>query len=145
MAPALAVDQVRDIVDAYTSALDCGEMDAWLGLFAADGYYAVVRYVEFIQDNNVLLIGEDMKRLRARIESGRERDRRRMVHMVSGIRVEAAPLQATASFAMWYDGIPGYAGHYRLQLAREGDGLRIRQCTVVLDNDVIHTPIYMPI
>ena len=80
----------RDFVDTFVSTLDRAEFDQWLELFAADGYYAVVRQLELIQDNNVVLIGEDMKRLRARIASGRDRDNRRTVHSVSGVRVAAA-------------------------------------------------------
>ena len=137
----------RDLFDTFVARLDRGEFDAWLELFAADGYYALLRHLELIQDNNVVLIGEDMKRLRARIASGKDRDRRRTVHMVSGVRVAADGAEASAAFALWYDGIPTYAGRYLLELdgAATGNAGRIRRCTVVLDNDIITAPIYMPI
>ena len=141
--PSLAA--ARDLVDTFVATLDRDEFDAWLGLFADDGYYAVLRQLELIQDNNVVLIGEDMKRLRARIESGRERDKRRTVHMVSGVRVAAGGNEVSAAFALWYDGIPTYSGRYLFELSGASGAWRIRKCTVVLDNDIIRAPIYMPI
>jgi 3-phenylpropionate/cinnamic acid dioxygenase small subunit len=138
------VRAVRELLDQYGSCLDRGEFEQWLAMFTADGYYAVLREEELKQDNNVVLIGEDMKRLVARIQSGAERDKRRMVHMWSGVRVDGAA-KASASFAMWYDGIPAYAGRVLLELASDESGLRIRHCTIVLHNDLVHVPIYMPI
>ncbi len=139
------IAQVRELIDAYIVTLDRREYDAWLALFTPDGYYAVLREVELRQDNNVVLIGEDMKRLRGRVSSGTERDPRRTVHMVSGIRVAESAEQASASFALWYDGVSTYAGRYLFKLSSAGGSLRIRHATVVLDNDMIHQPIYLPI
>jgi len=133
------------LIEQYVATLDRREFDVWLGLFTADGYYAVIREVELRQDNNVVLIGEDMKRLGGRISSGRERDLRRTVHMISGVRVAQGGEEASAAFALWYDGISTYAGRYLFKLERGGAGPRIRHVTVVLDNDMIHQPIYMPI
>ena len=139
-------EAARDFIDHFVSHLDRGEFDAWLELFAPDGYYALLRHVELVQDNNVVLIGEDMKRLRARIASGKDRDKRRTVHMISGVRAGAGGKSMSAAFALWYDGIPTYAGRYLFDLAGAGDGpMRIKRCTVVLDNDLISAPIYMPI
>jgi 3-phenylpropionate/cinnamic acid dioxygenase small subunit len=141
------VAAARDFVDTFVSTLDRGEFDEWLALFGDDGYYACLRQLEYIQDNNVVLIGEDMKRLRARIESGRDRDKRRTVHMVSGVRVAANGNDVSAAFALWYDGIPTYAGRYLFELSDAGAGgtRHIKRCTVILDNELIRAPIYMPI
>jgi 3-phenylpropionate/cinnamic acid dioxygenase small subunit len=141
----VSLTAARDFVDTFVSTLDRAEFDQWLELFAADGYYAVLRQLELVQDNNVVLIGEDMKRLRARIASGRDRDKRRTVHSVSGVRVAAAGDEISAAFTLWYDGIPTYAGRYLFAVTGTGDAVRIRKCTVVLDNDIIRAPIYMPI
>jgi 3-phenylpropionate/cinnamic acid dioxygenase small subunit len=105
----------------------------------------VLRQLELIEDNNVVLIGEDMKRLRARIASGKDRDKRRTVHSVSGVRVSATGDEISAAFGLWYDGIPTYAGRYLFEMSGAGDARRIGKCTVVLDNEVIRAPIYMPI
>lgn len=136
---------VRALIDAYTGALDMRELDSWLALFSEDGYYACLRWVEDQQGNNVVLIGEDMKRLRARVQAGASQDRRRMVHATSAVRVSPQGDAASAVFALWYDGLATYAGRYRLELKREGPRLLIRRCTVILDNEIITTPIYMPI
>lgn len=136
---------VRQLIEQYVSTLDRREFDEWLGLFTADGYYALIREVELRQDNNVVLIGEDMKRLRGRVSSGLERDLRRTVHMISGVRIAQGGDEASAAFALWYDGVATYAGRYLFKLEQTGAGPLIRHVTVVLDNDMIHQPIYMPI
>lgn len=139
------VAAVRALLDEFILTLDRREFDAWLALFTADGYYAVLREVELRKGNNVVLIGEDMKRLRGRVSSGVDRDLRRTVHMVSGLRVADDGGEASASFALWYDGISTYAGRYQFVLAGEGPALRLKHVTVVLDNEMIHQPIYLPI
>jgi 3-phenylpropionate/cinnamic acid dioxygenase small subunit len=139
--------EVAELVDDYVCLLDRRDGDAWLALFSADGYYVTVREVELEQGNNVLIIGEDMKRLRGRIASGLERDMRRAVHTVSGVRANAGadPTHATASFTVWLDGAPTYAGVYLIDLVRVDGHLRIRQCQAVLQGDIVHSPIFLPI
>lgn len=138
-------EEVTALLDEYVCLLDRRDLDAWLGLFTDDGYYAAVREPELEQGNNVLLIGEDMKRLRARIASGIDRDRRRMVHTLSGVRCNAEVTQASASFTVWYDGAPTYAGMYLLDLRRLEGALRIQRCRAVLHSEIVHTPIFLPI
>lgn len=137
--------EVAALVDDYVCTLDRRLGAAWLDLFTADGYYLVAREAELEAGNNVLIIGEDMKRLRARISSGRERDRRRTVHAVSGVRTNADASHATASFAVWIDGVPAYSGAYLMDLVRGERGLLIRRCQVVLFGEIVHTPIFLPI
>ena len=138
-----STNEVRELIDAFAASLDGRRLDEWLSLFTEDGYYACARRVEFEQGNNVVLIGEDMKRLRARCKSGLIQDKRRMVHMINGVRADGAT--ATAVFALWYDGVATYAGHYQFDLAHSGLKLMIRRCTAILDNEVITAPIYLPI
>ena len=137
--------EVSDLVDEYVCRLDRRAGLAWLDLFTAEGYYLLAREAELERGNNVLIIGEDMKRLRARIVSGIDRDPRRTVHSVSGVRTNADGSHATASFAVWVNGAPAYSGVYLMQLARENAGLRIRRCDVVLFGDIVHTPVFLPI
>ncbi len=137
--------QVAELMDEYASALDMRRGDDWLTLFASTGYYAVLRRIEYVEGNNVLLVGEDMKRLRARMSSALERDRRSTVHMLGGIRGNEADMRCTAAFALWFDGLPVYAGRYEIQLCREEGQLRIAKCSVVLDNKVVEAPVYFPI
>lgn len=136
---------VSALVDEYVCRLDRRAGLAWLDLYTEDGYYLVAREAELEAGNNVLIIGENMKRLRARVVSGLERDRRRSVHAVSGVRANADASHATASFTVWLDGVPSYSGVYLLDLARGEPGLRIRRCEVVLFGEVVHTPIFLPI
>lgn len=59
---------IRALLEDYIGRLDRRDFAGWLELFAPDGYYAVLRNIEYEAGNNVLLVGEDMRRLRARIE-----------------------------------------------------------------------------
>jgi len=137
--------EVTALLDEYACLLDRRRGTAWLELFTPDGYYLVAREAEIEQGNNVLIIGEDLKRLRARIVSGAERDRRRSVHTVGGVRCNHDATHATASFTVWLDGRPSYCGVYRMALARHDGKLRIRDCEVVLFGDIVHTPIFLPV
>lgn len=137
--------RVRTLVDAYIVALDRRRFDDWLGLFAEDGYYAALRRVEHEKGSNVLLVGEDVKRLGARIDSGRERDLRRTVHTVAWVSVDESALRGTAAFALWMDGAPTYAGTYEFDFVDTDAKLRISKCTAVIDNKTVTDPIYMPI
>ena len=62
--------RVEALVRDFICRLDRREYDAWMNNFAADGYYAVLRSIELLDGDNVLLVGEDMKRLSAQIQSG---------------------------------------------------------------------------
>lgn len=137
--------QVEELVDDFVCLLDRRDGDAWLNLFTEDGYYVVVREKELLQGNNVLIIGEDMKRLRARVISGLERDSRRMVHAISGVRTNADVSHATASFMVWCDGVPTYSGVYLIDLARSDGALRIRECRAVLYGEIVHTAVFLPV
>ncbi len=135
----------KALVDDYTTLLDARQGQEWLSLFASDGYYAVLRRMEHEEGNNVLIVGEDMKRLRGRISSALERDLRNSVHMHSGVRANRDNMTCTATFALWSDGLPVYAGRYEFQLTYEEDRLLIKKCTVILDNKIVESPIYFPI
>ena len=133
------------LFDEFVCSLDERRGDDWLSLFSDQGYYAVLRRVEYEDGNNVLIVGEDMKRLRARMSSALERDLRRTVHVLSGIRSSEASMTCAAAFAVWFDGLPMYAGRYVINVVDQDGVLRIAKCSVVLDNKVIESPIYFPI
>ena len=137
-------DEVRELVLRYIAALDNRDFDAWLALYGENGYYAVLRRVELDAGNNLLLVGEDMKRLRGRVEAGVVRDLRRTVHTVGWVRMQGADL-ANAAFTLWIDGTPAYAGEYRFVLEMTPNGLRIARCTAIIDNEMIRQPIFLPI
>ncbi|WP_342132591.1 hypothetical protein [Hydrogenophaga sp. OTU3427] len=136
---------VTALLEEYVSCLDRRAGQAWLDLFAPHGYYAVLREEEFEQANNVLLVGEDMKRLTARVVSGLERDTRRMVHTLGPVRSDSGRTRATAPFTVWMEGVPAYCGFYLIDLDSTEKGLRIGRCQVVLFSKLVQTPIFLPI
>ncbi len=139
--------EIQALVETYVALLDERRDREWLELFAEDGYYAVLRYTEFAKDNNTLILGEDIGRLRARIDMGLELDKRRRLHMLTATRVRAGEpkIAAVCNFALWLDGVATYAGQYHLDLARAPGGLRISRCQVVIDNAMITDAVYLPI
>ncbi len=139
--------EVRDLFDAYAAALDNRRFDDWLALFHEDAYYGVIRHEDFVKGNNLVALGEDTTKLRARLEAGQEVDRDLRLHFLSAVEVVAvsATLDARANFFMLRNGIPSLAGRYRMELVRLDGGLKIKRCMVVLDRDVINEPIYLPI
>ena len=139
-----AAGPLRELVEDYISTLDNREFDAWLDLYGEDGYYAVLRRVEQDAQNNLVLVGEDMKRLRARVQSGARRDLRRTVHTIGWVR-GLSEASGNAGFALWIDGVPAYAGEYRFEVATTPAGMRLRKCTVIIDNAMIRQPIFVPI
>lgn len=137
--------RVGAFMQTYIGHLDRREFKNWIKLFADDGYYSVLRNIEMLDGDNVLLVGENLKRLSGRLESGETRDLRRMVHAIGWIVGDAAQHKATASFMLWLDGKPSTAGRYELEFSPGSDPLAIAKCTVVLDTiDIIDT-IYLPI
>ena len=139
------LSRVGALMQTYIGRLDRREFQDWIKLFAEDGYYAVLRNIELLDGDNVLLVGENLKRLSGRIESGVTRDLRRMVHGIGWIVGDADQRTATASFMLWLDGKPSTAGRYELEFSAGSDRLRIKKCTVVLDTIDIVDTIYLPI
>lgn len=136
---------VEATMQTYIRLLDQNAFEEWLGLFGEDGYYAVLRDIEYKEGDNVLLIGEDLRRLSARIDSGRTRDLRRRMHAICWTQAQVENMTAQAGFMVWLNGSPSTCGRYELEFTAEEDGLNIRNCTVVLDTiDIIDT-IYLPI
>lgn len=139
------IGRVEALLKDYIGRLDRREYDDWLTMFSPDGYYAVLRNIELLDGDNVLLVGEDMKRLSGRVVSGAERDLRRAIHCIGWVIGSAAAHTATASFTLWLDGRPSTAGRYELELEPSSSPLKIRKCTVVLDTIDILDTIYLPI
>ncbi|MAO93569.1 MULTISPECIES: hypothetical protein [unclassified Hwanghaeella] len=136
----------RLLLDRYISALDQRDFQAWLNLYHPEGFYAVLRRTEYETGNNVLLVGEDLRRLRARFESGESRDKRRMLHSIAWIVEGKEEGSILAGFTLWLDGRPSNCGCYEMRLVQDDQGqMKIRRCTVILDGDVIQDTVYLPI
>lgn len=136
---------VAALMQDYIRGLDRRAFDDWLGLFDAEGYYAVLRDIEYQDGNNVLLVGENMRRLSGRIESGKTRDTRRMMHVICWQEANAAAATAVVGFMVWLDGTPSTCGRYELDLVEIDGALKIRTCTTVIDTIDIRDTIYLPI
>ncbi len=130
----------------YISAVHVRDFQAWLKVYHPEGFYAVLRHTEYETGNNVLLVGEDLRRLRARFESGESRDKRRMLHSIAWIVEGKEEGSILAGFTLWLDGRPSNCGCYEMRLVQDDQGqMKIRRCTVILDGDVIQDTVYLPI
>lgn len=136
---------VHELMQSYIRLLDQQRFDEWLTLFDDAGYYAVLRDIEYRDDDNVLLIGEDMRRLSARIDSGKTRDKRRRTHVVCWEDPSTERLSAVVGFMVWLDGRPSSCGRYELSFTAGDGSLKIGSCTAVLDTIDIQDTIYLPI
>jgi len=139
-------DDVKALLERYVVALDNRRFADWLNLFAANGYYGVIRYEDFVKGNNMFTVGEGMAKLRARCEAGDQVDSDRKLHFLSGIEVTNTDgIKAIGNFLVLRNGLPSFAGRYHLWLERAADGLKISRCIAVLDGDQVTETIYLPI
>lgn len=135
------------LMERYVSLLDNRVFEEWLGLFADNAYYAIIRRSEFEKDNNTVLLGETLPKLRARVEHGGRADTRRTLHLLTGHGLpgpRGGP-DIQAQFAVWYDGVPTFAGHYKVEVSNSTGAPLITRLVAVLDNRVISEPIYLPL
>jgi 3-phenylpropionate/cinnamic acid dioxygenase small subunit len=142
--------EASDLFDRYVTCLDERRFDEWLDLFADDAFYSMLLHKDYVQDTNMLAIGEDKKRLAGRIEVAQGIERDLVTHMLTAVTAEEAKdgggaVRASANFAVIRKGAIHCSGRYRLELARTGAGLKIRRCVVVLNNEVINSTIYLPV
>ena len=143
-------EEAADLFDRYVTCLDERRFDEWLDLFTEDAYYSMLLHKDYVQDTNMLAIGEDKKRLAGRIEVAQGIERDLVTHMLTAVTAEetkdaGAAVRSAANFAVIRKGAIHCAGRYRLELARTAAGPRIRRCVVVLNNEVINGTIYLPV
>jgi 3-phenylpropionate/cinnamic acid dioxygenase small subunit len=141
------IAEVRRLLDDYVIALDNRRFAQWIDLFSADGYYGVIRHEDFVKGNNMVAVGENLPKLRARLEAGAQVDPDRKLHFLTGLEVsDGAGINATSNFFVLRNGLPSFAGRYHLSLVRAPDGrLKMNRCMAVLDADQITETIYLPI
>jgi 3-phenylpropionate/cinnamic acid dioxygenase small subunit len=139
--------EVTDLLDRYVTALDERRFDDWLALFTDDCYYTMILREDHLKDNNMVAIGEDKQRLAGRIEVGQgvQRDITRHLYCAVIAREAGGGLEAAANFAVFRKGAVVCTGRYEMKLVRRDGALRLSRCTAVLDNDVIHGIIYLPV
>jgi p-cumate 2,3-dioxygenase beta subunit len=128
--------------------LDAWRLDEWLTLFTPDCRYVVpsTDLPGADPDTDVVLIDDDLSRLKARVErmksrfAHREYPWSRTRHLVTNVAVVGADgdeLTVNANFAVYrFRGNASvYVGQYDYHLVRTADGLRIRYRRAVLDNE----------
>jgi 3-phenylpropionate/cinnamic acid dioxygenase small subunit len=138
---------VRDLFDDYVTYLDESRFDDWLGLFTDDCAYTMLLHRDYVKDTNMVAIADDKRRLAGRIEVGKTVERDLRTHFLTAVRVaHAGPeIRASANFAVLRKGAVACSGRYHMTLLRAGGDLKIKRCTVVLNDDVIQGTIYLPV
>jgi hypothetical protein len=110
--------EASDLLDRYVTCLDERRFDEWLDLFADDAFYSMLLHKDYVQDTNMLAIGEDKKRLAGRIEVAQGIERDLVTHMLTAVTAEeakdgAAAVRASANFAVIRKGAIHCSGRWR--------------------------------
>ena len=146
VAPTATRADVEDFLYQEAALLDAWNLDGWLTLFDPDAKYEVP--CNDLPDGDpardLLLIDDDHRRMRARVErlnnrrAHREYPHSRTNHQVFNVQVQpaGAELTVTASFTVWrFRGgrSSTYVGRYRYRLRVTDGGFRIASKRVELD------------
>ncbi|MBJ7337513.1 aromatic-ring-hydroxylating dioxygenase subunit beta [Mycolicibacterium sp.] len=139
---------IEDFLYAEAALLDAWALDEWLELFTPDAKYEVPCNDTPDGDpaRDLLLIDDDLARLRARVErlnsrrAHREYPHSRTNHQVFNVRVgtpdDGSIIAVTASFTVWrFRGGRSscYVGQYRYRIRLEDHGFRIASKRAELD------------
>ena len=139
---------IEDFLYHEAELLDDWKLDEWLELFTEDCRYIVpsTDLPAGSPDSDVVLIDDDMARLKGRIVrlksrfAHREYPWSRTRHLVTNVRVaddDGHTVHVRANFAVYRfrGNVSTYVGHYRYELVRHEDSFRIRYREAVLDNE----------
>ena len=149
--------EVEDFLIEEAWLLDNWKLDEWVALFTPEGKNLVpaLDAPSGTPSDTVYLVSDDLSKIRSRADQllGRmawvESPRSRVKRLIGNVRIEsvegAAPgssgdscIVATASFAVSRsrrDHIDTWMGHSRYRLVRTGEGLRIAERTVYVNQD----------
>lgn len=140
--------EVEEFLRREAALLDEWRLDDWLSLFTPDCHYVVptTDRPEGDPASDVVLVDDDLSRLRARVErlksrfAHREFPWSRTRHQVTEVLVHRAGdgvLHARANFAVhrFRRDAGVFVGHYEYELVRRGTELAIRTRRAVLDNE----------
>ncbi len=132
--------EIEDFLYAEAALLDAWALDEWLQLFDTDAKYELPCNDASDGDpsTDLMLIDDDLARLRARVErlssrrAHREYPHSRTNHQIFNVRVDPpdtdGEIDVRASFTVWrFRGGKSscYVGRYRYRLRRSDDGFRI--------------------
>ena len=139
--------RVERFFGEYIRALDDRRFDDWLGMFAEEALYSIIRDIELNSGGHLYLLRESRDKLKNRIEMGADLDTAMRVHLLSGVRidrVEAGRVAASSNFAVFINGAVSYSGQYRMTLV-PGDRLTVADCVAVVANERPSALLYLPI
>lgn len=158
MSDAALRDEVEQLYTEYAECLDGGDLERWPELFTEDCLYRIVpRENHELGLPLALVLCESRAMLCDRVDAIRKAtffEPRRLLHLWSGIRVQATPgdpeIRARASFAVLQT-LAGretrvfLAGRYLDRIVREADRLRFRERVCVFDSDVVSGSLVYPV
>jgi p-cumate 2,3-dioxygenase beta subunit len=141
--------EVEEFLIEEAWLLDNWKLDEWVSLFTEDGknYVPALDEPSGLPSDTVFLVSDDLPKLRSRADQllGRmawsENPRSRVRRLIGNVRIAEShgdTVIATASFVVTRsrrDHIDTWMGHTRYRLLRRGDGFRIAERTVYLNQD----------
>jgi p-cumate 2,3-dioxygenase beta subunit len=147
IAETIGRSEVEDFLYREAAYLDAWELDAWLGLYAADAHYCIPSTDKPEGDprRDLVIVDDDRERLESRVErlksrrAHREFPTSRTRHLVTNVvieRREAGRLFVSAAFMVWRFREPRadyYVGRYDYELIAGAGGLAIRSKRATLD------------
>ena len=124
------------------------QFEAWLNLFTDDCYYTMILREDFVKNNNMVAIGEDKRKLQGRIEVAENVESEATTHLLSAILLDSISpetIEASLNFVVYRKTDLTCTGRYYFSIVPGDNGYKISSCTAVLNNDVIHGTIYLPV
>ena len=139
---------IEEFIFHYARLLDERRFDEWLGLFADDAFYGVIRSENRARGALLYLVKEDKKQLESRVNGYRHEDLDKTLRMVTNPEAKPegeAAAWLTAYFSLYRKGQLCFIGEYRIGLVLINGDWRIRRCEAIVDNAAITSAIQLPI
>ncbi len=149
--------EVWDLYDAYVTALDDGDLDAWCGFFTADAFYEVIPRENFDRGLPLATLRcESRGMLRDRVLAIRKTQLhapRYLRHLVSSVRVESSAsgvIRSRANYCVLQTLVDEetkvfQAGRYVDVLVREDGRLLFQQRRCVFDSTLVPNSLIYPV
>ena len=150
--------ELVDLYAEYTSALDDGRLDDWLGLFTEEASYRIVSRENWDRGLPLMTVWCDSRAaMQDRARAVRETQMyapRWLRHLVGPVRVTSSstpPIDVEASYAV-FETLPGEqthvlsVGRYADRILRDAEGtLRFADKVCIYDSVVIPTSLVYPL
>ena len=142
-------ERCLSLMHRYAASLDRRDWAQWLDLFTEETSYKVITSENFAKSSLLYLIDEDRGRLKSRCYTYEASPLSKSLHVISNVEPgrngasDSVPL--AANFLVFRNGQQMFVGEYRMDLAPQGDEMRIRNCLVLLDGLSVLQEIPVPI